>query len=264
MKANLSFYIILLFSFLYSSSLIANSTYFVTAQNGLLIRENPTISSKAIGKFEFGTRISFSNETEKYADTLLIEGEQKIGYWLKVFNYTLSYRPTTEQREGFVFDAFLEDKQTFVKRIEEEFLKFNQFENYQLDTENDIFCLKGDFFGDKITDTAILLRCKNLNKEEYYDKNIVILNYVATTQEPKITFLSDEDGYEWVGVFIKINAGTALWSNYEDDDGRSFEEVPKKDKVFLNYDAFLLHAAEACGGGFVFWKNNKFNWLQQE
>lgn len=263
MKPNLSFYIILLFSFLYSSSLIANSTYFVTAQNGLLIRENPTISSKAIGKFEFGTRISLSNETEKYADTLLIEGEQKIGYWLKISTHTFSCYATENSQEGYLFNIFLDDEQTFVKRIEEEFLKFNQFENYQLDTENDIFCLKGDFFGDKITDTAILLRCKNLNKEEYYDKNIVILNYNTTSKEPKVTFLSDEDGYEWVGVFIKINAGTALWSNY-DEDFIDFKDVPKKDKVFLNYDAFLLHAAESCGGGFVFWKNNKFNWLQQE
>lgn len=263
MKSNLSFYIILVFSFLYSSSLIADSTYFVTAQNGLLIRENPTISSKTIGKFEFGTRISLSNETEKYADTLLIEGEQKRGYWIKISTHTFSCYATEDKEEGYVFNIFLDHEQTFVGKIQKELSKFTQLKGYQLDIENDVFCLKGDFFGDKITDTAILLKKKEQNQEGYYDKNIVILNYGATAQEPKITFLSDEDGYEWVGVFIKINAGTALWSNY-DEDFIDFKDVPKKDKVFLNYDSFLLHAAESCGGGFVFWKNNKFNWLQQE
>ena len=39
---------------------------------------------------------------------------------------------------------------------------------------------------------------------------------------------------------------------------------PKNEIVQLNYDAIYVHNAEACGGGFIFWKNNKWNWLQQE
>ncbi|WP_375560692.1 SH3 domain-containing protein [Bernardetia sp. OM2101] len=263
MKSNLLFYIFLFFSFLYSSALVANSTCFVTAENGLIIRENPSISSKVLGKFEFGTRIHLSDETEQYADTLLIEGKQRIGYWVKISTHTFSCYATGEQKEGFVFNIFLDDEQTFVAKIQDEFSKFTQLKDYQLDTENDIFCLKGDFLGDKITDTAILLKRKEQNKEGYYDKNIVILNYNTSSKEPKLTFLSEEDGYEWVGVFVKINAGTPLWSNY-DEDWIDFDKVPEKDKVFLTYDCFLLHAAEACGGNFTFWKDNKFNYLQQE
>lgn len=263
MKSNILFCLILIFSLLYSSSLTANSTYFVTAQNGLIVREKSSIFSKAIGKFEFGTRIHLSDEIEQYIDTLLIEGEEKIGYWVKISTHTFSCYATEAQKEGFVFNIFLDNEQTFIAKIQEEFSKFTQLKEYQLDTENDIFCLRGDFLDDKITDTAILLKRKKQNREGYYDKNIVILNYNSTTKDPKITFLSEEDGYEWVGVFIKINAGTPLWSNY-DEDWIDFDNVPEKDKVFLTYDCFFLHAAESCGGNFTFWKGNKFNYLQQE
>ncbi|MDG1913131.1 MAG: hypothetical protein P8I55_00905 [Crocinitomix sp.] len=61
---------------------------------------------------------------------------------------------------------------------------------------------------------------------------------------------------------IIIN-GDTLWSNYT-DDWRRIEEVPENELVQLQYNAIFAHAAEACGGGFIFWKDDKWNWLQQE
>jgi hypothetical protein len=58
-------------------------------------------------------------------------------------------------------------------------------------------------------------------------------------------------------------AGDTLWSNYE-DDFRSFSEVPEDEKVVLTHDSFYAHASESCGGGFIFWKDGMWNWLQQE
>ena len=64
-------------------------------------------------------------------------------------------------------------------------------------------------------------------------------------------------------ILHKVGKGTPLWSNYE-DEFREFKSVPKNEIVKLNYDAIYIHEAEACGGRFIFWKNNKWNWLQQE
>ena len=43
-----------------------------------------------------------------------------------------------------------------------------------------------------------------------------------------------------------------------------YEDVPESKKVRLSYHALYMHCAECCGGGFVYWKNGQFNWLQQE
>ena len=69
--------------------------------------------------------------------------------------------------------------------------------------------------------------------------------------------------YSWAGIFKKVNNGEVLWSNYE-DDFIEFEDVPENKKVRLNYDALFVHAEESCGGGFIFWEDGQFNWLQQE
>lgn len=126
-------------------------------------------------------------------------------------------------------------------------------------TSRSLVPLRGDYFGDGTEDVAFLVERAGVVK-------MVIINGGI---EPAITVFGNEDDpfqiddYEWVGTFDHIAAGTPLWSNYT-DDFRSFDAVPEEEIVRLKHDALFLHALEACGGGFVFWTNNKWNWLQQE
>ena len=71
------------------------------------------------------------------------------------------------------------------------------------------------------------------------------------------------DEFSDLPIFEKVNAQQILWSNYT-TDFRNLEDVPKAERVLLPYDAIYVHASESCGGGFIFWKNGIFNWLQQE
>lgn len=151
-----------------------------------------------------------------------------------------------------------------IKLIDEINTKIRQFpelDNFTLDTDKETFFLEGDFYGDRIDDIALLLKDKS-------EVRLCILNY---GEKNKIEFIGDlfankpqkPAEYGWAGVFKKIDAGEVLWSNFE-DDFRKFENIPENEKVILDYDAILVHQTESCGGGFIFWKDGKFNWLQQE
>lgn len=254
-----SFFIIV-FLFVFTLCFSQND-YFSTAENGLLIRNNPSDSAKVIGKFEFGTRITVLEQTN-YSHFITEKGEDIKGFWVKVETYNSTYHVVSNQEEGFVFSGFLKNEKDFIAEIKEEMTKFPVLEKYKIDTENDIFCLKGDFFGNAIADLVFLVRN---NKDE---RHIVFIDYQKNSI-PKILFLGTTndpfkiEDYSWTGCFMKINKGETLYSNYE-DDFRTLKEVPLKERVVLNYDSIFIHQTESCGGGFIFWKNGKFNWLQQE
>jgi len=138
---------------------------------------------------------------------------------------------------------------------------FPEFDDYTLITDEYIpqTQIEGDFFGDNTDDIAVLVRKNNLI-------HIGIIDYGTDTL---IKFIGDtednlkRDDYSWIGIFKSVPSGDTLWSNYV-DDFRDLEEVPFDERVVLNYDAIYAHASESCGGGFIFWKDNKWNWLQQE
>jgi hypothetical protein len=123
-----------------------------------------------------------------------------------------------------------------------------------------VFSIRGDFFGDGIVDDVLMVRRMN------GDVHLVILNHHATGTKivtlggRNDPFQIDSYLFEWS---MKVSKGTPLWSNYT-DDWRQFHEVPKNEIVKLPYDALYFHVKEACGGGFVYWKDNKWHWLQQE
>lgn len=154
------------------------------------------------------------------------------------------------------------DRQKQIEELREIIRQFPELDNYSLYTDNETFFIKGDFYGDNVEDIALFLK-------DISGVRLCIINFGDYN---RIKILGDVQGqdimtdydYSWVGKFKKVNKGEILWSNYEDDDFRNFEDVPENEKVKLNYDAIYVHAFESCGGGFIFWKDNKFNWLQQE
>ena len=115
---------------------------------------------------------------------------------------------------------------------------------------------------DKTLDMAVLVQDANKKVDL-----LLIKNYNYPGQE-QLTFIDIQDEYSWVGNFRAVRKGSALWSNWietGDDEGfREFDEVPQNEIIYLPYDAIFVHAGESCGGGFIFWNNNQWNWLQQE
>lgn len=153
------------------------------------------------------------------------------------------------------------DLQTeFIKEWESNYSNKIEFEGFKLYMPTNQACIEGDFFGDNIKDFAFfIVDSSNKVKLAFIDKGVnEKIRILGLKDDP-----FDSDDYRWAEIFKKVQKGEVLWSNYT-DDFRKLSEVPDSEKIYLNYDALYLHAAESCGGGFVFWKDGKFNWLQQE
>ncbi|MCD8173534.1 MAG: hypothetical protein LUD76_08790 [Alistipes sp.] len=124
-----------------------------------------------------------------------------------------------------------------------------------------VFHVSGNFFGERDDDLAVLVRTKDtgrvrllfINKGNRYGRMFVFFE----ENNP------GGDDYYWVGEMRAVPAGEPLWSNYT-DDFRAFEDVPEDEIVIMPYDAVYVHVAEACGGGFIYWDDGVFRWLQQE
>jgi len=117
--------------------------------------------------------------------------------------------------------------------------------------------LIGDFLGDSVLDLVVLIEDSN----EVVDL-IIIENYNYESNK-NVSYVDESLIFNWVGDFKTVKVGEPLWTNWT-GDFRAFEEVPKNEIIYLTHDAIYLHAGDSCGGGFMYWKDNQWNWLQQE
>ncbi|MFC4477441.1 hypothetical protein [Flavobacterium chungangensis] len=73
------------------------------------------------------------------------------------------------------------------------------------------------------------------------------------------------DEIDWVGTFEKAPKGEIVWNNVNDDgEIMGEEEIKEEDKIKLPNDGIFIHAEESCGGGIIYLKNGKHEWIQQE
>ena len=111
--------ILLFFSFFGN----AQSSYLVTAKNGLIIRAKPMSSSEIHGKLPYGTVLH--KILEKTDSTLSIIDNGKIinGNWVKVtynnYGYLVSEETEQFERTGYVFDGYLEKLNKDVFQVDE-------------------------------------------------------------------------------------------------------------------------------------------------
>ena len=146
-------------------------------------------------------------------------------------------------------------------------LKLSNLEGkYRLRCQTKPYFLEGDFDGDKVQDVAILIESTANGKS-----GILIGNKNKPTTKPTIFGAGkkafDMDDYEWIGVFEKVPSQTKIepnWNEETDDFYLEGEVVPKEKIVTLTSDALFVHQSESCGGGYIYWKNGKFNWMQNE
>ncbi len=247
-----------------SSNLTAQSkpiahehTYYVIAKNGLNIRDRPSLASNVLQKASYGEKIYTTHRyTDKHILTDNTDGKEQdlVGKWLKikiekpflyyVFNPEADVGIEEKKEEGYIFDSFVVSHDEFVKDINKKIRKFKGLEDYQVAGKYENFYFQADIFGDGVSDDVIRVEDK-ANKVK-----IVILN---NGQSNYYKFLDISDDFSRAEHFYKVNRGSQMFSN--------MEPVPE---VTLDYDAMYLAFSEQCGGGFVYWKNNRFNWLDQE
>ena len=73
------------------------------------------------------------------------------------------------------------------------------------------------------------------------------------------------DDIDWVGIF-EVAPKNEIYYNNVNDDGEIImeDEVKETDKIRLPNDGIFIHQSESCGGGVIYLKNGKFEWIQQE
>jgi hypothetical protein len=73
------------------------------------------------------------------------------------------------------------------------------------------------------------------------------------------------DEIDWAKIFEKAPKNEIYWNNVnEDGEILSEEEIKEVDKIKLLNDGIYVHAEESCGGGIIYLKNGKYEWIQQE
>ena len=73
------------------------------------------------------------------------------------------------------------------------------------------------------------------------------------------------DEIDWAEIFEKAPKNETYWNNVNDDgEILSEEEINEVDKIKLLNDGIFMHALESCGGGIIYLKNGKYEWIQQE
>lgn len=239
-------------------NLLAQPSYKVIAKSGLILRDSPNIKGQRLGKLPFGKEVEIIKKTGTQKS--IKDGGKAIqGEWVKVKfdNYP---KHISNPNEGYVFDGYLISKKKQIEKLKQELNKFDIFQNFEIVKSKEQYQIRGNFFGDEFEDIAILIQ------DTTQSVKIGIINYGNENKAIILGTINDPFeiyDYNWVDIFETVNQGEVLWSNYV-DDFRAFKDVPDEEKVMLNYDAIYIHKTEACGGGYIFWKDEKFNWLQQE
>lgn len=73
------------------------------------------------------------------------------------------------------------------------------------------------------------------------------------------------DEIDWAEKFEKAPKNETYWNNVNDDgEILSEAEIKESDKIKLLNDGIYIHAEESCGGGIIYLKNGKYEWIQQE
>lgn len=73
------------------------------------------------------------------------------------------------------------------------------------------------------------------------------------------------DEIDWAGIFEKAPKGEIVWNNVNDEgEIMGDDEIKEEDKIKLPNDGIFIHAEESCGGGIIYLKNGKYEWIQQE
>jgi hypothetical protein len=126
---------------------------------------------------------------------------------------------------------------------------------------NKILC---DLDGDKLNEIVEIVRSTNSGKSGL---RIIFGNGNRTDYFGMGNNILEQgfDEIDWAGIFEKAPKNEIYWNNVNDEgDILTDEEIKESDKIKLLNDGIFMHAKESCGGGIIYLKNGKYEWIQQE
>lgn len=130
----------------------------------------------------------------------------------------------------------------------------------QIHELNPVFC---DMDGDKRTDTVQIVQ--NANNQKYGLKFIFGNGRIEYLGMGQAVLGQGFDDFNWIGVFNSVPKGGVYYNNVNaDGDIITEDEVKAEDKIKLPNDGVFVHQLESCGGGIIYLRKGKFEWIQQE
>lgn len=126
---------------------------YVLAQNGLLVREKPTTTSKVIGKLDFGKMSKVS--IQQYGEEITVIENKNLPLEIEGKFRKIQY----EGKEGYVFDGYLTTF-SFFTLIDRENLCYNLYEIPRLEKSKESYriSLEDDEYGEYIEFKYIYLQ----------------------------------------------------------------------------------------------------------
>ena len=261
--------------------IIKKDFYQITVDN-LRLRSEPNLSSPILLTLRKGTFLNPTNNKSENTDIIKIGSKEEAKHWHFV-------QTTNDKIAGWVYGGGIELKNTEIKTVnknindcegievkvgrthlEKILVRANLADKYQLNCNKAPYFIEGDFNGDNQQDIAIRV-IEMESKDEDAKEGIIIDTKNHPTGKPTIfgagikAFNSDD--FDWADIFEKVEKGYTIVSNWNEEAQDFYYEndtIPESAGVDLVTDAIFVHTAESCGGGFIYWKNNKYNWLHFE
>ena len=135
--------------------------------------------------------------------------------------------------------------------------KFDYLTGYKQATNYPTSSISGDFYGDGNKDIAVLVYNGLSLEIVIFNFNNKIAAHIIGSGNDKV-----KSNLYFSEIFTAVEPNVVLWSNYDTDYIR-FEDVQEKDKIKLSHNAIFVHFKDKCGGGFIYWKDGAFHWLDQ-
>lgn len=205
-----------------TSYIFGQQIRFVNADNGLIVREKPSTSSKRIGKLEYGTKVNILKETE--IKLKIKDGNENIsGKWVEI-------QEIDGNKKGYVFNGFLTSNQ-LSKRIEIRFQDFSLLMELEIWDENrELKKIQNDTakvyleFGETPEGKKIKIKQSKFKKIQVfqrYENSVTIMN-----EGPHCDLTEWKHYYsDWKKLDFDLKENTFVSDSYEREDSEKFIEV---------------------------------------
>ncbi|GAL02030.1 hypothetical protein JCM19314_13 [Nonlabens ulvanivorans] len=220
-KLNILFIVVFLFSAFAKAQLKTGHCYFINAENGLNLREGPSVNHKAVGKYSYGSQVKVIENVPSVGKTFVIDNGKKIhGSWVRVEpTFNSDYYKNTRL---YLFDAYLSKHLTTIPPQS----LHNFVELYDSAAHDDYKPTKGVSSRREMWETGThcdvryeynpaakealkdIIQFEIVNREDYINKKIIGNYEIDTSWQPKKFKLeNDYRPVEWEQYYLPLNGG---------------------------------------------------------
>lgn len=161
-----------------------------------------------------------------------------------------------------------EKQQAAIKTVKTDIKKpvenVNNTDTIVISTKHKVNKITCDLDGDNLDETVEIVRSTNSGKSglRITFGNGKKTDYLGLGNN---VLQQGFDEIDWAGIFEKAPKNEVYWNNVSDDgEIMADEEIKEEDKIKLLNDGIFIHAEESCGGGVIYMKDGKYEWIQQE